>query len=158
TCSVRNIWKTNRTGRDSLLSCAAFTARDGTRNLRRSRLTRFSAGLALQIALLVNLIFGTPAFAKAEEISKGLFLQRSTDAKAQGVTIVSADPKRYRLKLLTASGFRLKENLTAREWTEKYGLISAINAGMFQKDYRTSVGLLQAGDHVNNARLARDKA
>lgn len=58
---------------------------------------------------------------------------------------------------MTASGHNQKKSLTARVWTKKFNLLAAINGGMYQADYLTSVGLLQVPGHINNPRLSKDK-
>jgi hypothetical protein len=41
---------------------------------------------------------------------------------------------------------------TAAQWADQRGFSVVINAGMFEKDYRSNVGRLVHGDHVNQAR------
>lgn len=72
------------------------------------------------------------------------------------VTVLRIDPERFSLKLLCRSEHDLPQ-LTPRQWSRKFGLVAAINAGMYQKDYRTSVGYCVNYDHVNNGRLGKDK-
>ncbi len=70
------------------------------------------------------------------------------------ITVVKVDPKFYAFRLLCASehgGVRM----TARRWCERFNLIAAINAGMYQKDGLTNVGLMKNFGHVNNPRLHR---
>jgi len=43
--------------------------------------------------------------------------------------------------------------MTARTWCEKFSLIAAVNAGMYQQDGFTNVGLMKTFNHVNNQRL-----
>jgi hypothetical protein len=43
--------------------------------------------------------------------------------------------------------------MTARNWCEKFNLIAAVNAGMYQTDGFTNVGLMKTFNHVNNPRL-----
>ncbi len=70
------------------------------------------------------------------------------------IHVVRIDPAAARLKLLTASEHDGKLR-TAREWCRDFNLVSAINAGMFAKDYSTNVGYLRNGDHVQNGRWNR---
>ena len=68
------------------------------------------------------------------------------------ITIICINPKLYDLRLLTAS--ELTENaLSAQEWVKKYNLICAINAGMFQTDYKSNVGYMKNYDHLNNSKV-----
>jgi hypothetical protein len=68
------------------------------------------------------------------------------------------DPERFDLRLLNASGPEPRPAQSAREWCATDGLVAAINASMYQTDQRTSVSLMQSGEHVNNGRLSRDRA
>jgi len=43
--------------------------------------------------------------------------------------------------------------MTARKWCEKFSLIAAVNAGMYQKDGFTNVGLMKNYSHINNPKL-----
>ncbi len=70
------------------------------------------------------------------------------------ITVVRIDPKIYSFRLLCASELD-KEKFTARQWCEKYHLVAAINAGMFQEDGFTSVGFMKNFNYVNNPRLSR---
>ncbi len=65
------------------------------------------------------------------------------------ITIVKIDPAAYSFKLLCA-GEKQHKNLTVKQWCQKYGLIGAVNAGMFQTDYVSNVGYMKNGDYVNN--------
>jgi uncharacterized protein YigE (DUF2233 family) len=73
------------------------------------------------------------------------------------ILIVKLDPRKYSLKLLSASenGGR---KMTVREWTEKHGLVAAFNAGMYQADGTTSVGYMKNFKHINNGRLNTNNA
>ena len=68
------------------------------------------------------------------------------------ILVLRVDPQKYSLKLLSVSenGGR---KMTVREWTEKYGLVGAFNAGMYQTDGTTSVGYMKNFKHINNGRL-----
>jgi len=75
-----------------------------------------------------------------------------SDAKDSKITVLKIDPKLYSFKLLCASEHgRVK--MTARKWCEKFGLLAAVNAGMYQKDGLTNVGLMKNFSHMNNPRL-----
>ena len=66
------------------------------------------------------------------------------------IVVVRFDPQRWDLVFLGVSNTAEKSGLTARQWSEKYHLKAAINAGMFNPDYRTHTGFLQSGNHINN--------
>jgi hypothetical protein len=68
------------------------------------------------------------------------------------ILVVKVDPGKYSFKLLSASENGGKK-MTVREWTEKYGLVAAFNAGMYQTDGTTSVGYMKNFKHINNGRL-----
>lgn len=42
---------------------------------------------------------------------------------------------------------------TVKEWSQEFGLIGAVNAGMFQKDGFTSTGYMKNFTHLNNPRI-----
>ena len=64
--------------------------------------------------------------------------------------VVRIDPKKVELRVGLASREGVK-NRTAGEWADGLGLMVAINAGMFATDYRSNVGYLRSGTHLNNA-------
>jgi uncharacterized protein YigE (DUF2233 family) len=68
------------------------------------------------------------------------------------ITILRADPKRLRLviHMARAEGDR---NRTAAEWAREKNLAVAINAGLYQQDHSTAVGMLVDGSRVNNPKL-----
>ena len=74
------------------------------------------------------------------------------------IRVLRIDPRRFELRLLNASAPNQGQRLTAREWSLRNDLVAAINASMYQSDYRTSVSLMTASRHTNNPRLSRDKA
>lgn len=63
------------------------------------------------------------------------------------VLILRVDPRRWELAL---HGLPSGESVgyTAREWSRREGLVAAINAGMYQADYRTHSGYMRAGGTV----------
>jgi hypothetical protein len=65
--------------------------------------------------------------------------------------ILRIDPSLAKLKLLLASEHS-NISRTAAEWCREFGLIAAINAGMYGKDLLTNVGYLQNGTYVQNKR------
>jgi len=79
-----------------------------------------------------------------------------TDAGDSLVYILRIDPARYKFKLLNASATHEGQMLTARQWCRQYGLVAAINASMYQTDYKSSVSLLRKPGHINNPRLSKD--
>ena len=69
------------------------------------------------------------------------------------IRILRIDPQHYELKLLNASVSKKGRPLTAKQWCRENGLIAAINASMYQEDFKTSVSYMRTRTHVNNPRL-----
>jgi hypothetical protein len=74
------------------------------------------------------------------------------------IRVLRIDPHRLELRLLNASAPGQGQPLTARDWSQRNGLVAAINASLYDEDQRSSMGLMLTRRHVNNARLSRDKA
>jgi len=68
------------------------------------------------------------------------------------ITIVKTNPRFYSFKLLCASEHG-KTRMTMKQWCQKFNLIAAINAGMYQEDGIKNVGYMKNFNHVNNPRL-----
>ena len=102
-----------------------------------------------------NLIFTQKS--NWQKLDDGLFLGRfispqKSFLRDSEILIIRIDPKIYSLKLLSASELN-HSNLTVKHWCERYNLIVAINAGMFQTDYSSNVGYMKNYDHLNNRRV-----
>ena len=67
------------------------------------------------------------------------------------IHIVRIDRSKAKLKFFLASEYDNKSRTTA-QWAKEFNLVSAINAGMFQKDLLTNVGYLRNGSHIQNSR------
>lgn len=120
--------------------------------------------VSIQAIFLVILLFFTGSvFGNWQVLSPGLELgsfqppQQSVGGDAV-IRVLRIDPRRYGLRLLNASAIKEGSAMSAKEWVLKFGLQAAINASMYQKDYKTSVSLMRKKGHVNNARLSKDKA
>lgn len=74
------------------------------------------------------------------------------------IAIVRIDPARFELRLLNASAPGEGQLRTARAWAYRAGASAAINASMYQEDYRSSVSLMKSRGHVNQRRVSKDKA
>ena len=72
------------------------------------------------------------------------------------IRVLRIDPQRYQLRLLSASAFENGRPLSAKQWSQQNGLVAAINASMYQEDYRSSVSLMRSRAHINNPRLSKD--
>jgi len=113
------------------------------------------------LQLAVCLFFSTPVSFSNEvfwkKVDEGLLVGEfdsplKSKIKDSKVTIVKIDPQFYSFRLLCASEHSGVRN-TAKKWCEKYSLIAAINAGMYQTDKITNVGLMKNFSHLNNPRL-----
>ena len=72
------------------------------------------------------------------------------------IRILRIDPQQFELKLLNASVSKKGRPLSAKQWCRQNGLVAAINASMYQEDFKTSVSFMRTRTHVNNPRI-RDK-
>jgi len=70
------------------------------------------------------------------------------------IWIARIDLTRFELKLVNASASDARPR-TVKQWALGAGAAAAINAGMFQQDGLTSVGLMRTRLHENNPRRAR---
>jgi len=68
------------------------------------------------------------------------------------VTLVRIDPAKAKLVLAMAR-FEGDKERTAQQWAREKGLVFAVNAGLYQRDHMTNVGLMRDGRKVNNPRL-----
>jgi hypothetical protein len=74
------------------------------------------------------------------------------------VVVLRVDPVRWDVRLCCATEEEDGRRMTAEQWCESRGLVAAINAGMFATDYRTHVGYLRSGSHVNSSALNQYKS
>ncbi|MDX2168652.1 MAG: phosphodiester glycosidase family protein [Deltaproteobacteria bacterium] len=74
------------------------------------------------------------------------------------IRVLRIDPARWSLELINASADSQPERHTAHDWAAAHGLAAAINASLYQTDYRTSVSLMKSRRHVNNPRLSKHNA
>ncbi len=88
----------------------------------------------------------------------GMFDGPPTSRGDGKIAVVRIDPARFDLRLLNSSAPGEGALLTARAWAYRAGASAAINASMFQDDYRTSVSLMRTRVHVNQRRVSKDKA
>ena len=125
---------------------------------------KFSFALA-KCFVLFGVAAGTvfsPSFSIGEEpfwrkVDEGLSIGEfgsliRSNTKDSKITIIKIDPKFYSFKLLSASEHG-RVRMTARKWCEKFSLIAATNAGMYQKDGFTNVGFMKNFNHLNNPQL-----
>src|SRR5512138_1063158 len=128
--------------------------------LGRARQCPLMPALALLLAVTcAQAANAQPAWETLEPgLEYGLFDGPPADAGDGKIAIVRIDPARFELRLLNASAPGEGALLTARAWAHRAGASAAINASMYQEDYRTSVSLMRTRDHVNQRRTSKDKA
>ncbi len=117
------------------------------------KIARMSAAAAA--ALIVFLVLLAPVAGATESpwlaLGGGLELGRFPLAvigvPTAQVQVLRVDPRRWEL---TLHGLPSGESVgyTAREWSRREGLVAAINAGMYQADYRTHSGYMRADGTV----------
>ncbi len=67
------------------------------------------------------------------------------------IYILKADPAYFDLKLLSYSEEGVStRKFTIEDWVKNYNFVAAINAGMYDIDYKSHVGFLKNFDHINN--------
>lgn len=74
------------------------------------------------------------------------------------IRMARVDPARFSVELFNASAAPDGVRRTARQWSVEHDLVAAINASLYQADYRTSTSLMRSRQHVNNPRLSRHNA
>jgi hypothetical protein len=130
-------------------------------------IARYAASGLICAILLMLLILIDTARAASEtspwrEVDDGLLIGEFTPGQNFGLSntkilVLKIDPQKYSFKLLCASehgGMKM----AMKDWHEKYGLVAAFNAGMYQEDGKTSVGYMKNFKHINNGRLNKNKA
>lgn len=108
------------------------------------------------------LMFTLTTFGEWKKLNEGLELGSfkppgQSAADDSFIRVLRVDPRRYGLRLLNASAENVGRGMSAKEWALKFGLQAAINASLYQKDYKTSVSLMRKKGHINNPRLSKDK-
>jgi uncharacterized protein YigE (DUF2233 family) len=71
------------------------------------------------------------------------------------INVLKIDPELYSFDLISAKEKKIA-NKTADKWAELDGLLAAINAGMYQSDYKTNVGFMKDYEFFNNPRMNKD--
>jgi hypothetical protein len=122
----------------------------------------FSLGTFVVLLEITAWTVFSPSVSICEEspwrkVDEGLFVAEfdspiKANAQESKITIIRIDPKLYTFKLLCASEHG-RTKMTARKWCEKFNLITAVNAGMYQQDGFTNVGLMKNYSHINNPKL-----
>jgi hypothetical protein len=93
----------------------------------------------------------SPWRALVDGVELGEFTLEAAPTHGDGkLHVVRVDPRKAKLDLGLAS--EGGQPHTAAEWSHKKGFVVTINAGMYEKDFRTNVGHLSHHAHVNQAR------
>lgn len=102
-------------------------------------------------------LYLTAQDSKWKKLDIGLYIgefkspQKSNTSDSK-ITILRIDPHIYSFKLLCADELK-HSNITVKEWCQRYNLSGAINAGMFQMDYKSNVGFMKNYKYINNATI-----
>lgn len=110
---------------------------------------------AVSMAFVSGLLLAAPASAAgggpwttlAGGLDLGRFALEDQESPGALVHVLRIDPRRWELSL---HGLPRGESVghTAREWSRREGLVAAINAGMYQADYRTHTGYMSVDGGV----------
>jgi uncharacterized protein YigE (DUF2233 family) len=119
----------------------------------------FKCLICLGILALLSSLSAEPQEVDWNALEPGLLLklfeapQKSHIGDSQ-ITVLKIDPNAFSVDIYCASEFgdRLR---SISEWGREFDLAAAVNAGMYGRDLRTSVGYLKSGNHLNNGRLNR---
>ena len=106
-------------------------------------------------ALVACLLLAAPVAGAAENpwvalgggLELGRFPVAGPGSHPAQVQVLRIDPRRWELTLHGLPGGE-SAGYTAREWSRREGLVAAINAGMYQEDYRTHSGYMRADGTV----------
>ena len=67
------------------------------------------------------------------------------------IAILRMDPNLWQLEAVGITQTGESAGHTARDWSKSHNFSAAINAGMFALDYKTHLGYMRSGTHVNNS-------
>jgi len=65
--------------------------------------------------------------------------------------VVKIDPDLWEIKSYSITELGMEKGISAREWADKKGLVAVINAGMYDKDLKTHIGMYVKNNHSNNS-------
>jgi uncharacterized protein YigE (DUF2233 family) len=114
--------------------------------------------LALAVVLVLKANSTGDAASPWQVLAPGMELRvlTATTPSSTGdsrITVLRIDPELWQLEFMGISRTGEASGHTGRKWCEKYKLAAAINAGMFDTDYKTHLGYLAAAHHLNNGRI-----
>jgi hypothetical protein len=103
----------------------------------------------------------TESNASWQELEKGLELgifvsPQPSERGDSMIRILRINPQQFNFRLLNASANTGGYAVSPKQWCRRNGLTAAINASMYQADYKTSVSLMRTRTHINNPRLSKD--
>jgi hypothetical protein len=115
-----------------------------------------------KILLFFILLFVTQIFSSWKILETGLELDSFHspsyhDSIPATITVLRINPAFFSFRLLCSSAPDQGSSLSAKQWCKKEHLVAAINASMYQADYKTSVSLMKTSLHTNNSYLSKDK-
>ncbi len=84
-----------------------------------------------------------------------LTAKQASEVGNRKIQVVRIDPTKWEFQLLAAADHGGKAR-TAKQWSTEFGLVAAVNAGMFQMDGLTNVGYMKLGGKVYNPRINDD--
>ena len=131
-----------------------------TRRKENPRVRTVSSFLSISTIFICLTVVSSDAICKNnpwKNVEEGLFLGQfeplhETLIEDSKIFVLKINPRYYSFKLLCASELG-KTRFTPKEWSKKYNLIAAINAGMYQQDGLTNVGYMKNYLHLNNPRM-----
>lgn len=113
----------------------------------------------LPLLTIAATLAATPPFATLEPGLELALLPGPETTQGDGlIAVVRIDPARFRLELLNASAPGEGRPRSVRDWAFRAGASAAINASLYQEDWRTAVGLMRSRAHVNHSRVGKDRA
>lgn len=147
----------------SISSIPLLTCRKARRLPGSVKQWRLSFFKALSVLLLLPLVLPAASMSQTNawrELDEGLYTAdfdapHKSEAGDSKITAVKIDPTFYAFQLLCASELG-RQRLKVKDWCEKYSLIAAVNAGMFQQDGFRSVGYMKNHDRTINSRVSRE--
>ncbi len=127
-------------------------------NLSRSSLLMPLLGLGTAMVLNAQALERSGAPTVWRELAEGMALgEFETDPELPvgdaAVSVLRIDPDIWEFRVLCISELGLDRGVSAKQWSDEFGLDVVTNAGMFGTDYRTHIGYLRNGDHVNNSNI-----
>jgi len=75
-------------------------------------------------------------------------LSKKSEIGDSKITVLRIDPSKYEIKLYSSDSIDAVRNLTTKQWSEKFNLVAAINAGMYHQDHKTHVGYMKSSGHI----------